>query len=229
MYNSTWYLGSIVAAWTTYGTFRINNTWGWRIPSILQGLPSAIQLVLIFLIPESPRWLVDHGKDQQAIDVITKYHCGGDSNHPLVAFEYSDIQEALRIEKEAAKGTTYLSLFKGRGNLRRMRVIIAIAFFSQWSGNGIVSYYLNIALNGIGYRSQSKQTLINGILQVWNLGTAYFGALMVDKAGRRVLWLTSVGGMTLVYMWWTVANAVYAKSASNMDDAGDIIDPTKPK
>ncbi|ORY28816.1 hexose transporter [Naematelia encephala] len=228
LYNSTWYLGSIVAAWTTYGTFRLNNTWGWRIPSVLQGLPSLVQLALIFFIPESPRWLVDHGRDEHAIHVLAKYHCNGDSSDPLVAFEYNEIKEANRIEREANKSSTYLSLFRGRGNIRRMRVIIAIAFFSQWSGNGIVSYYLNIALNGIGFRTEAKQTLINGILQVFNLATAYLGALVVDKAGRRVLWLVSTGGMCLVYMWWTIANGIYAKSASNLDANGDVINPDLP-
>ena len=47
LYNSTWYLGSIVAAWTTFGTFRILNTWSWRIPSLLQGLPSIIQFFFV--------------------------------------------------------------------------------------------------------------------------------------------------------------------------------------
>ncbi|WWC92059.1 uncharacterized protein L201_007013 [Kwoniella dendrophila CBS 6074] len=223
LYNSTWYLGSIIAAWTTFGTFRMNTTWGWRIPSLLQGVPSAIQLFLIFFVPESPRWLVDHGKDEQAMRVITKHHCGGDSNDPLAAFEYNEIKEALRLEKLANKSSTYWSLFKTPGNRKRMRVIIAIAFFSQWSGNGIVSYYLNLALNGIGIRSSGQQTLINGILQVWNLGTAYLGALLVDKLGRRPLWLISVGGMLATYTMWTICNGIYAKSATHLDADGNPI------
>ncbi|WWC72350.1 uncharacterized protein I206_106312 [Kwoniella pini CBS 10737] len=223
LYNSTWYLGSIIAAWTTYGTFRIPNTWGWRIPSLLQGLPSIVQLALLFFIPESPRWLVDHGKDEQAIRVLTKYHCGGNTEDPLIAFEYNEIREALRLEKAANKSSTYLSLFRGRGNLKRMRVIIAIAFFSQWSGNGIVSYYLNLALDGIGIRSSGQQLIINGVLQVYNLATAYLGALLVDKLGRRPLWLISVAGMTASYTLWTICNGIYAKSATNLDADGNPI------
>jgi hypothetical protein len=41
---------------------------------------------------------------------------------------------------------SYLSLFRTPGNRRRMRVIIALGIFSQWSGNGLVSYYINIVL-----------------------------------------------------------------------------------
>lgn len=80
-----------------------------------------------------------------------------------------------------------------------MRIIIAIAFFSQWSGNGLVSYYLNKVLNGIGIKDTETQTLINGILQIYNYITAIVGALVVDKAGRRTLFLTSTAGMTICF------------------------------
>lgn len=50
IYNSTWYFGSIVAAWLTYGTFTIPNAWSWRIPSIIQALPSVIQLIAIWYV-----------------------------------------------------------------------------------------------------------------------------------------------------------------------------------
>lgn len=51
IYNSTWYLGSIVAAWLTYGTFSILNAWSWRIPSLVQAAPSVIQLCAIWYVP----------------------------------------------------------------------------------------------------------------------------------------------------------------------------------
>lgn len=212
MYNSTWYLGSIVAAWTTYGTFRIANTWSWRIPSLLQGLPSILQLGLIWTIPESPRWLVDHGKVEKAANIIAKYHCNGDRDDPLVAFELAEIEDSIRIEKENQTG--WIDIFRGRGNLRRLRIIIAIAFFSQWSGNGLVSYYLVLVLNGIGIRSQGHQTLINGILQVYNLFWAYAGALAVDRLGRRFLFLTSTAGMCLSFVCWTICSAVFRNSST---------------
>lgn len=212
LYNSTWYLGSIVAAWTTFGTFRIDNTWSWRIPSLLQGLAPLIQAALILFFPESPRWLVDHGRDEQAIHTLAKYHCGGDLDDPLVAFEYDEIKEALRVEKAANAESTYKSLFVTKGNLKRMRIIIAIAFFSQWSGNGLVSYYLSKVLDGIGITSEFDKNLFNGILQIYNLGTAYMGALVVERAGRRVLFLTSTAGMCITYAIWTACSATYQNS-----------------
>lgn len=96
--------------------------------------------------------------------------------------------------------------------MARMRIIIAIAFFSQWSGNGLVSYYLNKVLDGIGITSEFDKNLFNGILQIYNLGTAYLGALVVERAGRRVLFLTSTAGMCITYAIWTACSATYQNS-----------------
>jgi hypothetical protein len=95
--------------------------------------------------------------------------CGGDESDPLIDYEFNEIKGAIDLERSAIEGSSWKSLFTNRGNLRRLRVIVAIAFFSQWSGNGIASYYLHTVLNGIGITSASTQNLINGILQIWNL------------------------------------------------------------
>jgi len=221
LYNSMWYAGSIVAAWTTFGTLNIPSTWAWRIPSIIQGIPPVVQGIVVWFIPESPRWLLDHGHADKAREIIAKWHCKGDDSDPLVEFEYREISNALALEREAARTTTYWDLFKNKGNIRRFRVIIAIAFFSQWSGNGIVSYYLNIVLNGIGITDSYEQNLLNGCLQIYNLITAIIGALTVEKAGRRVLFLTSTGGMCLTYMVWTILSATYNNQATEFDAAGN--------
>jgi MFS family permease len=132
LFNTSWYLGSIVAAWTTYGTFFIKNNWAWRIPSLFQGIPSVLQVALILTIPESPRWLVHKGREEAARKVLVKYHAGGDAADPLVDFELNEIKLALALDREANRTSSWKSMFTERGNLRRMRIIMAIGFFSQW-------------------------------------------------------------------------------------------------
>lgn len=53
IYNTTWYIGSIVAAWLTFGTNHIPNNWSWRVPSIVQAFPSLLQILFIWFVPES--------------------------------------------------------------------------------------------------------------------------------------------------------------------------------
>ncbi|CAE6532622.1 unnamed protein product, partial [Rhizoctonia solani] len=199
LYNSFWFSGSIVAAWSTFGTFRIPSNWSWRIPSALQGLSSVIQLALIWFLPESPRWLISKGRDDEARQVLVKWHAGGREEDPLVAMEYTQIKEALGLESQNANAS-WLDLFRTPGNRRRIRIIFGIAVFSQWSGNGLISYYLERVLNGIGITKTDDQTLINGVLSIYNFIIAIVASMNVENAGRRRLFLASNSGMASAYL-----------------------------
>lgn len=53
-------------------------------------------------------------------------------------YEFEEIKAAIKLDREVAADVGWLSLVRTPGNRKRMRIIIAIAFFSQWSGNGLV-------------------------------------------------------------------------------------------
>lgn len=53
--------------------------------------------------------------------------------------ELEEIKEALRLEQESASAGSYFAFFKTRGNMLRFFIILAVGFFSQWSGNGLIS------------------------------------------------------------------------------------------
>lgn len=200
IYNSLYSVGAVSAAWITFGTFRMASSWAWRVPSILQALSSILQLLLCWRIEESPRWLIAKDRIEQAQDLITKYHAAGDPEDPVVSLEMAEIREALRLEAEAAQSTNYLTFFKTKGNRHRLLIVLAVGFFSQWSGNGLVSYYLTLILDSIGYKSEATQTLINALLQLWSLFWGIVFALLVNQFGRRTLFLVSTAGILLVYI-----------------------------
>lgn len=106
------------------------------------------------------------------------------------------------------------ALVTSHGNRRRIGIIIAIAWFSQWSGNGLVSYYLNQVFDTIGVTDTNIQLLITGILAIWNLCWAVFASFQVDRWGRRFLFLTSACGMTLFFTLQTICSAQYALHGS---------------
>lgn len=97
-----YYFGACLGGWMTYGTLRINSNWSWRLPSLLQGAPSVVQIFLVLLLPESPRWLIDHGKGEEAFKILAKYHANGNEEDEAVRFEYAEITAA--IEQDKAKG-----------------------------------------------------------------------------------------------------------------------------
>jgi len=209
LYNSLWYSGNIIATWSTFGTQHINNQWAWRIPSILQGIPAVLQFVLVMFAPESPRWLISKGKEAQALKTLAYYHADGNEQDPLVQFEFNEIKSAIDFDREISANVGWKSLIATPGNRKRMIIIIAIAFFSQWSGNGLVSYYLKVVLESIGITSATIQILISGILAIWNLFWAVLASFFVERLGRRVLFLTSASGMVVAFTMQTVCTARY--------------------
>jgi len=67
-----------------------------------------------------------------------------------------------------------------------------------------------VILKGVGITNPQTQSIINGVLTMWNMGWAFWGASVIDKYGRRKMMLTSLGGMLICgFLPWTICNAVY--------------------
>ncbi|ODV82968.1 hypothetical protein CANARDRAFT_30434 [[Candida] arabinofermentans NRRL YB-2248] len=208
LYNTFYYLGAILASWACYGTNGRGDDWGWRVPTLLQAGYPLIQIIFLYWVPESPRWLVSKNRISEARDILVKYHAGGDENSALVDVEMSEIVEALDVENES-KAVQWRDLFSTPGNRKRTYISVTLAVSAQWCGNAIISYYFTLVLNTIGITSSSEQTLINGLLQIFNFIAAVFAALVVDLFGRRPLFLWSTSGMLVSYVIWTALSAIF--------------------
>ncbi|KAJ8125436.1 hypothetical protein O1611_g8202 [Lasiodiplodia mahajangana] len=143
VYNTLWNAGAIIVSVLSLGTNYIDSTWAWRIPALGQGLPSVIQIIFIWWVPESPRYLMAKDKHEKALDILARYHGNGNPNHPTVQFEYREIKETIKLEMEAQSNSSYLDFFKTKGNRYRLMVLFSLGLFSQWSGNAIISNYSN--------------------------------------------------------------------------------------
>ncbi|KAH9850352.1 general substrate transporter [Lenzites betulinus] len=212
LYNASWYVGSIVAAWTCFGAWHGAGTssWSWRVPTLIQALPPMLQAFLIWIVPESPRFLVSKGLESRAAASLARFHSvTNDERDPLIMFEMAQIRHALKMEKEIASSTSFKTLFATPGNRRRMWIIISLAVFSQWSGNGLVSYYINLVLDGVGITDAGTKAAINGGLQIWNLIAATTGAMLVERLGRRTLFIISNVGMLIDFCAWTLTTALF--------------------
>ena len=211
IYNTMWYGGSFLAAWLCYGTSFVNNNWSWRIPSIIQGLPSIIQLTFVWFVPESPRWLIAKGRTEEAHQVLARVHANGDMDDEVVTLEMQEIKDTITLEKEF-EGNGWLQLIKTKGNRRRLIILLSLGLFSQWSGNGLASYYLNIVLTNVGITAPSTQLVINGCLQILDIIVAVGQCFVVDYFGRRTLFLTATTGMFFTFIVWTTCAGEYVEN-----------------
>lgn len=75
-FNSNWYLGAIISSWVSFCTRNVGSNWSWRIPLIIQGFFPLVQGILIYLVSESPLFLISKGRNEEARAILMKYHSG---------------------------------------------------------------------------------------------------------------------------------------------------------
>ncbi|KAK3072156.1 hypothetical protein LTR53_007349 [Teratosphaeriaceae sp. CCFEE 6253] len=213
IYNTTWNVGSIIAAWLTFGTNHVPGNWSWRIPSIVQAAPSIVQLIFVWFVPESPRFMVAHGQVEKAHQTIANVHANGNLDDEVVLLEIQEIRDTLKLEQEL-EGNGWKELIRTKGNRRRLAILLTLGLFSQWSGNGLASYYLSLVLQGVGITNSNIQLVINGSLQILNFIVAFGQCFVVDYFGRRTLFLVSTSGMLCAFIVWTACAGEYAKTAN---------------
>lgn len=191
----------------TYGTFKIQSSWSWRLPSLIQVVPSLIQLVLSLFAPESPRWLIYRDRTEEAIDMLAKYHADGNRNAPLVQFQVAEIKAALLEEKKHG-AMRWSEMVRTPGNRRRLLILIFVGYATQWSGNGLTSYYLPRVLNTVNITKPETQLLINALIAVFKVCCSIVCALSIDRVGRRGLILFGTCTMLVVFIIWTITSAL---------------------
>jgi len=190
--NVTYFIGSIFSAWLTFAMvyYPDGGNWSWRVPTLVQGFGPLILAVGTWFVPESPRWLVKNGREEEAHAILAKYHANGMLDDELVLFVLSEIKTAVEMER-IADSSGWLNFFTTPGNRRRFFVIILLGTATQWSGNGIINYFLVPVLKTVGVTAPPQTAGINGGLSIWSWIVAILGASLVEKAGRRTLFLTS--------------------------------------
>jgi MFS family permease len=136
-FQTAFYWGAIVSAVATLGGLYIKGSWAWRMPVMMQILFPSLQILGLFIIPESPRFLIANGRKEKALEILARFHANGDQHDALVVYEYSEICEALEREAAFATGSTWKLFIATPGNRHRLLICLLVGVMIQWAGNGI--------------------------------------------------------------------------------------------
>lgn len=187
-------MGLIIANWVDYGMAKYAGSIQWRFPCALQIVFCIIELGFMPWLPESPRYLVV--KDRMAEATISLAALRGDyPDNEAIATEMKEIQYAIAVESEEQGG--WMDVFKDGGVSGFTRVAIAFSanFFQQLSGVNVMSSLgPYIFQESIGM-SRYDALLVSGGLQVFYFLSSLIPWAVVDKAGRRRLFMLGSAGM----------------------------------
>ena len=188
--------------------------WGgiaaWRWMFLMQALPAAIFLVALFMIPESPRFLVSKRRTEKAESVLTKLF-GAD----VARAKLEEIRASFSEDHRPR-----LSDIKGNGLFGVRPIVwagIMLAAFQQFVGINVIFYYGATLWQLAGF-SESQSLAINIVSGVVSIAACFGTIAVIDKIGRKPLLLIGSAGMAV-----TLFAMVYAFSHGSLDAQGNLV------
>ena len=167
-----------------------NGQVGWRWMFGAELLPAVLFLLLMFLVPDSPRWLAKAGKQDKAERMLRRIGSAEYARETM-----ADIRATLGENTQKVAASELLN-----PRVRPIIVIgIVLAVFQQWCGINVIFNYAQeiFASAGFDINSTLKSIVATGLI---NLIFTIIALPLVDKLGRRKLMLLGAAGLTIIYV-----------------------------
>jgi SP family arabinose:H+ symporter-like MFS transporter len=174
-------VGIMVAYFADYGLAFSSS---WRIMLALSAVASALVLVILLRLPDTPRWYLMHGRREEALDTLERVDPEGDAE-----------QSAREIEADLAaeSGGSAREMLR-MPYLRPAIFVLVLGFLVQITGINAVTYYSPFIFKALGWHGYLV-LLIQALVEVFSVFATVGAVLVVDRIGRRVTLLIGVGVM----------------------------------
>lgn len=159
----------------------------WRLMFGLAVVPTVFFLAVILTVPESPRWLFAHAREEDAAAVLLSYTDAAGADQFL-----NDIREGLKAPVEQRWSALWSPAVRGS-----LFVAVGMTVLQQVTGINTIIYYGPQIFGLAGSASHSSAILATFVVAIVNVIGTVIGISLVDKVGRKPLLYAGVGGMTV--------------------------------
>ncbi|GAA6007633.1 sugar porter family MFS transporter [Rhodotorula paludigena] len=180
--------GLTLSFWLSYGLSFVNNSAQWRFPLSFQAIFPLIVLFLVAVLPDSPRWLAQKGRLDEAREVLVRYN--GKEEAEII---FAEIEMAIAMEQQAAVHS-WFDAFRGGPQKFRYRTLLGMGalFAQQMTGVNVISYYSTVIFTESVGLSRNLALILSGCNGINSLCFVIVGMFLVDRVGRvRLMWITA--------------------------------------
>ncbi|GAB1217460.1 hypothetical protein ATERTT37_006699 [Aspergillus terreus] len=193
--------GVMLSYWVDYGMSFVENDAQFRFPLALQIAFALSTLFGILVLPESPRWLIAHDRQDEARQILWAVQPNAqavDINDSRLNESLNEIQRAIEEEREAAAGGSYKALIKNGAQRFRYRTLLGIGgqFMQQISGINLITYiqYAPVIFQQSVGLPHNTSLLLAGFNGVAYFLSSLIPIWIIDRLGRRKLMLFAAAG-----------------------------------
>jgi sugar porter (SP) family MFS transporter len=189
--------GLAVAAWINYGlSFVQHSSVSWRLALAIPLVFTGILISTPFCFPESPRWLVQNQRMDEARAVLSMLE---DRSDDALAAELEVIRQSCEVEKQQTIGFRVLFTTGRQRLFYRTVLAFLVNFNAQMTGVNVISYYATSIFSNLGFPSHRASLLAAAVL-TWKTVAAVFAFISIDRFGRKPLFIVSGLGMSVSMM-----------------------------
>ncbi|KAJ5769185.1 hypothetical protein N7520_003744 [Penicillium odoratum] len=220
--------GVVLAYWLEFGLSFIDDgrsPFRWRFPIGFQILFLVVLFFAVWFFPESPRWLVKVGREEEAQYILQRLRGSSPEDRIRAEAEFLDIQAIAEMEKTVVHGNSYLSMLFGykSGDLhigRRVQLVIWLQIMQEWVGIAGVTVYAPTIFSIAGFDS-TKSQWISGLNNICYMFATLVCVFTLDRIGRRwtLYWGSVVQGIAMFLAGGFSRLAINAKAAGDTGHA----------
>lgn len=139
LFFSCYYVGSLLSAIVNYGSQNILSTWAWRLPSLLQAVPSLLAVMLVPFVPESPRWLISQDRHEEALEVLLIMQEEQTVDIQKGREQLHEIRAIMAKEAEEYPRNPWREIISTPANRKRLAILVSFGPMINMFGNFIIS------------------------------------------------------------------------------------------
>ncbi|RAK95888.1 sugar porter family MFS transporter [Aspergillus ibericus CBS 121593] len=193
-------LGVVIAYWMDYGTSFTDSSYEWRLPLAFQSVFAVCLIFQVVGLPETPRWLVQHDRHEEARAVVAAIE-DTTIDDARVTKTILDIQFVLEEEqKDGPFRVKELFTWGEVQNLRRLLITITIELGQQFTGSNMINYYGPVMFQETMNMSRNLSLILGGAMQCTYLVGSAIPVFLMDRYGRRTLLMVCSAGLCLCFV-----------------------------